>query len=267
MIFEKEFKELFSDNISGSSAILNHLIELLSIHFKNPVNINEKHINHLIKNISNQFKSFAIIHHFLNEFSSYIQKNNVTRINTFLVDYEEKWKDINKKIAQNFINQINIKNKTVLIHSNSSTIHAVFNEIRKNKLPVNIIQTVSYPAKEGIGQAKILSKLGFKIKLISDSIIGKYIPEIDYALSGADALYKNYFINKAGSLLIALSCQYYKKPIIVVADSRKKSNIKQTEQSQNLNEILKHPVKKIIPENYYFEEIPNKLISKFIYEE
>ena len=172
------------------------------------------------------------------------------------------------------LDKFDIKGKTILLHSNSASILEIF-KISKDK-NINILQTIAYPVKEGITQAKDLSENSFLVKIISDSCVTKYIPEIDFALLGADVIFKDYFINKVGSFSVALGCKYYKKPLFVIADPRKLINnisnssldLKnlETEEPKDPNELCEICNENMEIENYYFEKIPNKLVTRFITE-
>ncbi len=174
MNFEYEFHHVLKDNTSGSSSILNQLINILINYFSQNPLCHTNEIQEIAYKLSENFPSFAVIQHFTKEFKYYIKQDKKIKndeILKFLDEYKNKWRDVNIRIAQNLLSKVHISNKTILLHSNSYSIHSVFSEIKNNNYQVKVIQTISYPAKEGIKQAEILSDFGFHITLISDSII------------------------------------------------------------------------------------------------
>ncbi len=70
-------------------------------------------------------------------------------------------------------------------------------------------------------------------------------------------------INKTGSSILAISCEFYKKPLYVISD---KSKIKETsvfeEEEKDPKEIYSGRTSQIKIKNFYFEEIEKKLITK-----
>ena len=123
-------------------------------------------------------------------------------------------------------------------------------------------------------QAQFLAGLGYNVTLITDASVALYADMIDMILLGSDAIYKEFFVNKTGSHLIALVSQEFGIPLYVLADSRKIWNKQDlTSLSQTISEdpkppgeIWTDPPDGINPENYYFETIPNKWVDLFITE-
>ena len=80
----------------------------------------------------------------------------------------------------------------------------------------------------------------------------------------ADAVYKDFFINKTGTLSIALTCKYYNIPSYVICDKRKilKSNYIIGNNKKYSQEISHRNDKNIVAENICFEKIPVRLMKK-----
>lgn len=282
----KEIEKLVVDNRSGSSALLVKLLDILEDYHTSAENYSIQDLKNILNQLIENFSDFAIYFHFYRAFNNRLKvlegyrfpANEIRKeILQFLVSYKNRWKDVNDRISNSVVNNIDWKNKKVLLHSNSSTIRSVFNILSKKGIYPDIIQTISYPAKEGILQAKFLARKDFKVTLITDSSIGIYVPSIDYAILGADAILHDTFTNKTGSLLIAIACLHFKKKLFVLADSRKKIDIKTTSRSiisglkegkeKPAKEIYSTPNKNIYTSNRYFEEIPVSLVSGFFFEE
>ena len=113
-----------------------------------------------------------------------------------------------------------------------------------------------------------LLKEKIKVRLVTEAMIPEYVQRTNCALIGADAVLKNSTVaNKTGSLLLALACSQFKKPLYVLADKSKfKKNNAYSQPAQNKKEIWKYDHPNLSIENLYFEKIPNKLITKIISE-
>ncbi|MCK4661376.1 MAG: hypothetical protein KAT68_00815 [Bacteroidales bacterium] len=281
---EKNIKEIIKDNKSGSVGILYKTIDIISRYV---ADIQCFNIDILIKELNvlyYAFPKFSVLFNFTNQLfieiekieKSYSNEEKSKKILKFIDDYKKQWKNVNNKISIIASRHIDFNNKKILLHSNSHTINELFCFLSDKRIFSDLTQTVSSPANEGIIQAKILASLEYKINLISDAAIPKYVEDIDFALLGADTIFEDCFINKIGSMAIVLACNYFKKPVYVIADSRKiinKSifpekllNLIITEKAKPVEEIMKNPYNNISPSNYYYETIPNSLITGFIAE-
>ena len=273
MNYQQEFLKVLNNNTSGSTTIINIFIALL-IRYAESKDFTLPCFLKLINQFKNKFFNFSITHHLYNYITENIQssesKNEVSKI---LQHYHSTWKNVNETIFKNFAKIIALSDKTILTHSNSSTIQDVL--LKCNN--IKVIQTTSEPAKEGIIQAKTLAEKGLKVTLITDALLSQYIQKTDFVILGTDAISNDFFINKSGSLSIAIACNYYKKPIYVLADSRKIiSNLNLTiEEQEGILNIKREPEEELIKksdinievQNYYFEKIPNKMVTKFFFED
>jgi translation initiation factor eIF-2B subunit delta len=119
-------------------------------------------------------------------------------------------------------------------------------------------------------QAKRLAGQGYKIRLVTDTGFTTLLDDIDYAILGADRIYNDFFINKAGSYAIALLCREKTVPLYVLADSRKILNIDlpagYIEKPRPAGDVWSSPPSGITPINYYFEAVPVDLITRLITE-
>ena len=282
----KEIDKLLSDNRSGSSALLARLLDLLEEYHNDTGNYSIQDMKSILNRLIDGFPGFLIYFHFYRAFNNRLKvlegyrfpaREIMKEMSQFLLSYKSNWKDVNNRIAASVISNLDLKNKKVLLHSNSLTIRSVFNILCKKNICPDIIQTVSYPAKEGILQAKFLARKKLNITLITDASVSLHIPAIDCAILGADAIFEKSFVNKTGSMLIALACKYYNKDLYVFSDSRKKTDSDMTsgtfferlknEKEKPPNEILSNAPENIHPSNRYFEEIPLSLVSRFFFEE
>ncbi len=267
------FNHVISDNVSGSGSIVNQLQEALLRLATGGEPINLQALYTELKQFREHFPQFGILVHFLKSFDDtfhgHAEIKNDNLVN-FVLNYREKWDNVQKKVIQSFCDEVGLSGKTVLLHSNSSTIHQLFkNNFTQNPL---IYQTLSSPANEGIIQAKVLSKMGFKVQLFHEDALSKYISHIDFAILGADLILNDIFLNKIGSFSIALLCNYFNKSVYVLADRRKKLEMKEIsredlqlfkhEQPKPANEITVENIEGVRVLNEYFEFIPLNLIDK-----
>ncbi len=104
------------------------------------------------------------------------------------------------------------------------------------------------------------------MNLILEAMLPQYITKIDAVIIGADKILKNgNVINKIGSLNAAIICKYYNKAFYVVASKNKISNQNKHKPIQlDSNEVWNYSHKNLKVNNFYFEEIDKKLITKII---
>jgi translation initiation factor 2B subunit (eIF-2B alpha/beta/delta family) len=276
----QELEKIRDDHYSGSVEILQQYIDLLKHQYKKGDLRSSIDKNFIIKNLEQLKKNhptYFLVQHFVNEAIQVIWESKKAwdkNLFNFLKEYELTWKDVNKLIAARTESSFQLIHKTILLHSNSSALKSLFKFNRPDAAKIRIIQTESRPQAEGRVQARYLADIGYNVTLITDASIALYADMIDMVLLGADAIYKEFFVNKTGSHLIALVSQEFGIPLYVLADSRKiwnkqdYSGLSQTisEDPKPGSEVWDNPPEGINPENYYFETIPNKWVDLFITE-
>ena len=271
----EELEKIRDDHYSGSAEILQQYIDLIKHHYKKGDLRSSFDRNFIIKNLKQLAKNHPT--YFVYSAIKVIQSGKTEwdiNLSNFLKEYELHWKDANTMIAAQTESHFQLVQKTILLHSNSSALKSLFRLHRPDAAKIRLIQTESRPQLEGRVQAKFLAGLGYNVTLITDASVALYADMIDMVLLGADAVYKDFFVNKTGSHLIALVSQEHGIPLYVLADSRKiwinqdYSRLSQTisEELKPSDEIWEDPPAGIRPENYYFETIPNKWVDLFITE-
>ncbi|OFX61040.1 MAG: hypothetical protein A2046_15845 [Bacteroidetes bacterium GWA2_30_7] len=274
-----------NDNKSGSISLLNEVIVAAEEFYVRNKDENINLVNNILIDqlykVYKQHSQLTSIFHFINELFKFLDLS-ITELKSsedaicFIKEYKEVWSSIDKLLYNNLVTIFDIHDKKVLLHSNSSTIQMLFDEFKNNNIAVQVFQTVSHPAKEGLIQANYLADNGFDVTLIEDSAIGTIIENVNMIFLGADAVFNDYFINKTGSKAIAITGKYNAVPVFVFADSRKFFNEKnanmdiinkfQKIENHSADEILNSIKTKMKVENSYFEKIPNTLVSRFINE-
>lgn len=250
--------KILNDKIHGSSELANLLNEyFLSIRTK-PTQIKES-----IRLVQKKLGHFEVINSYLNNLKSILNKKDKNALTEFLKEYVQKE---NKKV-ESICNKIYPKVKyfrTIITLSRSKTVIDVLKFWYKKNKKLKVVICESRPKYEGRLTASELIKVGIKVELITDSMMGIIVPRIDAAIVGADSVLKNgNVINKVGSKALALLCREYKKPFYVVTTKSKISNRKSFKQkTESPKEVLSKSLKNLVITNIYFEEIEKKLITK-----
>lgn len=266
-------EEIISDNYSGSGTILKKVQQWLSELAKNPSAFDTKEMLQLLDQLETRFPFFGLLQHFLEDFKKTFSGSEFTcnDMNTWLKSYQKKWVNSQDKASLNMISEIDFSDKQVLVHSNSSALHKLFHNLKSEGIDPQVWQTWSSPAGEGVLQVEVIANLGFKVNLIHENAVSKFIDQIDFAVFGADMVLEKQFINKAGTFPIALLFNHYKKPVYVLAETRKiieevENTIVDSEKVKPTNKLYQGGNKNIDVYNQYFEATPLTLIKKIFLE-
>jgi translation initiation factor 2B subunit (eIF-2B alpha/beta/delta family) len=282
--FVASLKKIKQDKFSGSQRVLDDTIAAFHYFLKLDTEYTDmklaRYIKFALRGLLESHNQFALLRHFRDELLQEVEifyatdkeerpKSLREQLLKKVESYYKTWRSVNDRISINALLNINFANKTVFLHSNSSTVRRLFDYIKKQKLNLEIIQTESRPKCEGKFQAEYFASHGFKVTYIVDSAAVKYLSRADFAVMGCDCIYENNFINKIGTKGIAIGCRTVGIPFYVITDSRKFSK------SEYLKPENKKPVSEIISgasslpfviENYYFESTPTEYITKLITE-
>jgi len=189
----------------------------------------------------------------------------------FRVNYLKQLADIRVSLLQASDNvvrhacQLIQPGQTILTHSRSSQILALFTALKQQQISFHAVTTISAPGNEGFLVAEQLNQWQIPVTVITDAQLALIMPDVDINLSGCDSwLADHCFVNKSGTYLQALAAKDFHKPFWVLADSFKNSD----ESSENViletmpADELGCPAGEFIqPINQYFEIIPDRLIS------
>ncbi len=282
MSFELKIRELISDNYSGSAAILEKIIKSIYTYLNSEV-IDAAYLRENLLKVTAHFPDLAVLNHFLQQFFDLLEEiemmalpkeKALQKIERFMSSYNLMWKENIDKAAEKMGRLVMFQNKKVLLHSNSYTIHVLFEHLAMHKIFPSVYQTMSGPVFEGKLQARKLSELGCKVRFINESAIGRFIHEIDFAVMGADNVFTDGFTNKIGTYPIALVCREAGKPLYVLSDSRKRSPIDFDTHARAIfepeapqGELWENPPETIIPVNYYFEFTPREFVNAYFFED
>ncbi len=271
------FAKVLKDNLSGSGQIL-FLIQQSLLQFIRTEENPEP--TALLKKLEQRFPHFALLFHFLNELKAFFVKNPSAKgrqLEEFIIQYRNRWGNTQQKASENLLRNLSLSGKNILLHSNSSAIHNLFRVMADRKIFTTVWQTVSSPANEGLKQAEFLKSLEFDVHVFHEDAVSKFMTNIDFAIFGADLLWDDSFLNKVGTLPLALIFRHFQKPVYVLAESRKKidtsaiseKRLRQflDEQPKPEEEITENPVPGIQVHNYYFEAVPLSLVDRVFIEE
>ncbi len=272
------FTDILQDNFSGSGAILDAIQKPLSS-FPPEQTLDIPDILTQLDELEQTFPHFALLYHFLTALRHFLSTKNRLQgiaLKQFIEQYRKKWENTQQKAAENFLMHVDVSGKSILLHSNSSAIRQLFSQMASQGLFPEIWQTVSSPVNEGILQAVFLEKLGFRVHLFHEDSISLFVRQMDFALFGADVWWDEFFLNKTGTFPLTLVFRHFHKPVYVLAEWRKKINLKEMpeerfrkmiqENPKPAEEIFTEPVKNVRVHNFYFEAIPLKLVTRFFTE-
>lgn len=282
MSFQIKIRELISDNYSGSAAILEKIIRSIQTYI-NSRQIDPDYLRTSLDTVVSHFPDLAVLHHFMQQFfdlldqaqeKQWSEEKMIDRVERFIREYTLTWSESIGQAAEKMERLVQFGNKKVLLHSNSSSIHVLFEHLANHKLFPSVYQTMSGPVFEGKLQARALSDLGCKVHFINEAAIGRFINEIDFAVVGANNVFSDGFTNKIGTYPIALVCREAGKPFYVICDSRKRSPVDFKsrlspifEPEEPTGDLWQNHPKAITPVNYYFEFTPRHLVSAYFFED
>ncbi|OPY31769.1 MAG: Ribose 1,5-bisphosphate isomerase [Methanomassiliicoccales archaeon PtaU1.Bin124] len=131
-----------------------------------------------------------------------------------------------KSIAERFA-QIQ-SSSTFLTISYSGTILAALLHQKLHGEPM-VYVAESLPFGEGRMTAKKLTQQGMNVRLITDSMIGGVIDEVDCCVVGADAIIPEGVVNKVGTRALAATCMTAGKETYVLASELKIAKLDKVE--------------------------------------
>jgi translation initiation factor 2B subunit (eIF-2B alpha/beta/delta family) len=281
MDWKDDLRKFESDNTTGSAELLEQYIELLLFWLeKGELKLpkDKTFLMDHVKRLEDNHRSLMVFLHFssrvIEMLNRSVEEDWNKALEDFLIDYSDHWKGVNIRLAMQANTVIDLHQKLVLCHSQSSAVREIFSAFEGNKKKVRILQTESRPVLEGRMQAVNLHQLGYEVKLITDTGYARHLDRINMILLGADAVYRDYFVNKTGSYNICLAGKNAGIPVYIIADSRKfwfslpsgYHEMQFSEKKKPGEEIWKDPQPGIEIENFYFEKIPVSWADGFITE-
>ena len=256
--FEKRLWEILKDNKSGSSEIEEKLIKLF-IEILSKENLTDK----LIGTAKTQLREFAAIENLLTKLSKFpAPSEQLNFLRRLLTEKNSVIPQLYEKLKSSLH-----RNSKITTISNSKTLLEIFLLAFSDFPEIEIFVTESRPVNEGVIMAERLADKGLNVTLITEAMLPEFVSKSNFALIGADKILPDgSVINKIGSRLIAILCDYFGKPFFTIADNSKLVSSNSIELTQYpKSEIYSGPNSLLkVGKNYYFEKIEKKLISKII---
>lgn len=275
-------KDIKDDSFSGSFEISqNALYVLLEFIHKSNISNADKFVEEcnalgkeIIKSQPNMVnirrKISTVIYHMKrllksNKSSAEIKKASRAKIEEIL-----KIADTKKKKIGNIGAKLIFNHSKILTISSSSLIKEIFSSAHKLKRKFTVYCLESRPNNEGHTLASDLAKKGIPSVLTTDAMMGQILNEVNMVVSGADRIYESGFVNKSGTLPLAITSKTFQIPFYIAAETDK--ILKEIDRSlrfypQDPKEIYKGKQKNLSVSNYYFEAVTFDYVSKIICED
>ncbi len=254
----EKLEKIFNDNLSGSKELLAKIHNFLKTEWENLPEPTET-----LKEIRHRLSSFTAIEEYCTRLEKIIREKG--DVENFFTEFEEHQKELPEILLRKLIPYLEGKN-TILTISNSKTVADVLIKYFNEKGKIKIIVSESRPQNEGILMAEKFSRAGIPTKLITEAMLGNAAKEADIGIIGADKILADgSVINKVGSFTMAIALKYFSKPLIVLGENSKKSKeIEFHPRYFSPQEILSEEKSMIQITNYYFERVPETLITAIV---
>ena len=253
-----QLNRILKNKTLGSS----ELVQLLNNYFLS-VSDNIPAIIKTARIVKTKLGHFEAVNSYLNEMTSVIKVKDRKKLLDFFKEYSINENQKAKIIFGSIYPRLK-EAQNVITLSRSGTVLTVLKLWHQKNKKLKVVVCESRPKFEGRLMAEELASIGVNVELIKDAMMGLYLPKIDAAIIGSDAILKNgNVVNKVGSKALSILCKEYKKPFYVVTSKSKLSKKKIFKaKKEKLQEIWDKKVKNLSISNIYFEEIEKKLITK-----
>jgi len=163
-----------------------------------------------------------------------------------------------------------LNNTRIMTISSSSMIKEMFLNAHKIGRKFTVCCLESRPQNEGHTLAEALAKKGITTLLVTDAMMGQMMREVNMIISGADRIYESGFVNKSGTLPLAITAKTFQVPFYLAAETDK--ILKEIDRTvrfypQDPKEIFEGRNKSLSVMNYYFEAVPFDYVNKVICED
>ncbi len=278
------FDTIINDTHSGSLTISQNILELYQELLNECAAGNEKpedcykSIQDVSKTILKIQPNMALLRYCSNLFLMYFKRilkaENEKQV--VLRAASDKLSEIRKELEHNIEHIAGIGAKLVAASNNVMTISSstVVNQIllraHSLKKRFHVYSLKSHPPDEGVHTAEFLLKENIKTTLIADAEMGLFMPQMNFVLIGADRVFEDGFVNKAGTLPLLVTAKHFNVPVYLAFDTwkillKQDKAIKFLERENS--EIYNNKKHKLHVQNFYFESIPLNLVQKVICED
>ena len=278
----KLVRDVSEDHISGASSITLKSAESMKLFAEtfttSDVNVLWQTLvslgQLLVRSQPNMFSIYRIVEDILQFVQEEIQKESpcedifkgvIGEINEYLKHRDNITKAIEKKAAQH----IKTGDKILIYSYSSMVMRAIEMSYRENKNDFEVVVTEARPRLEGHMAAQRLSEMGIKTTLLIDSASLYALNSCNKVIVGSDLISSDFFVNKVGTLALALEAQRQNKDFFVVCDTSKwVSSWDRPLNSKKYapEEVWDYTNPNCIIENVYFEKIPLEFVTGIICE-
>lgn len=270
---------IMSDTTHGSQSITKQAIQLIIRYAQEgPDDTNEIRatIQQIICSLLNSFGMMALLFNFGNELLLFLNTNK--RLIASKIKYDlEGWcntfqdtiDDTNQMIAQH-LSKVVQTGSLIGTYSYSGTVYESILRIHKQKGPFQVICSESRPALEGSNLAKKLVEHNIPTILATDALFFSKILTYDLILVGADSIFTQGLINKAGTFPMSCISEHENIPLYALCSLKKilpAQMMLPQEHFKDPNEIYKNLPEGLTIENYYFDITPLSFFKGIITEQ
>lgn len=265
------------ESVNNAQQAIKTTGKLISLISDNKVSASVREMLQGLKTIITEKPNITSVNHFINHFLLQISPENQPIIIKELLEvFHERWKNVERKTAEIAIQQYDFESKSILIHGSDECITALIENLVVNLKTCNVTQIITLHDKIGKQQATQIANLEIPVSVIDDSEIAKYIQQIDVVLMSPEIVMHDSFIAQTGAYNLCLIAKHFNIPIFILSDTRRILNKKYFPNSvvdtfvgKNKKPIVdfwKDAPQNINIQYIHLEEIPNELVTKFIFE-
>ena len=269
--FELVLAKLSDDNTSGSEELLSRALDYLRAIVEDPELEGEKFekaLSRLPETIQDNFAEIAplaTLAERIREISGDNLKGKVAEIEEELRGKRSEQVKSIASIGESLIGE----NVTVSTISRSGTVLELLARARAAGRDFHVIASVGEPAREGLLMAKDLAEKGIEVTLVPDSAAGFAAAHSGIVFVGADAVTPEFFVNKIGTLPLALAASHSGVPFYVCSRLAKfypREKLPSAVKVISARELGASDAELISSGAPLFERIPNSLVTGIVTE-
>jgi len=165
---------------------------------------------------------------------------------------------------------------TVLTHCHSTDALSCIEAAREQGKSLSAIVKETRPRKQGHITARQLRDLGVPVTMIVDSAAGRYLPDADHVIVGADSIAADgSVINKIGTRGLAVNARERDTPIVVAAQTLKLDpatlsghtvEIEMRDEAEIISDEERDSIGEITVENPAFDVTPPRYVDAIVTE-
>lgn len=209
--------KLTDDETSGAEQLVPIALDVIEaiLEIEDDDELREK-LDITIETIREKLPEMIALRRIANLMEDLPSENIREELRNIVVELREKRIRETSSVAQ-LASSLLRENSTIATLSQSSTVLQAFFRAKDSGLDFHVIVPVGHPAKEGMITAKKLAEKEIDVTLIPDSALALAASRADLVIVGADAITREFFINKLGTTTLAITSRHYGVPFYVCA--------------------------------------------------